>query len=71
MVDDDFLVLVNAWWEPQQFTIPDARPGLAWGAEIDSFDPGAVASAPRRRAGDRVTVGPRSLLVLRGPQVQA
>ena len=71
MVDDDFLVLVNAWWEPLQFTIPDPRPGLAWQAEIDSFDPGTVASAPRRRAGDRVMVGPRSVLVLRGPRVQA
>jgi isoamylase len=71
MVDDDFLVLVNAWWEPLQFTIPDTRPGLAWRAEIDSFDPGTVPSAPRRRAGDRVTAGPRSVLVLRGPRVQA
>jgi isoamylase len=71
MVDDDFLVLVNAWWEPLQFTIPDPRPGLAWRAEIDSFDPGAVASAPWRRAGDCITVGPRSVLVLRGPRVQA
>jgi isoamylase len=71
MVDDDFLVLVNAWWEPLQFTIPDHRTGLAWQAEIDSFDPGAVVSAPRRRAGDCVTVGPRSVLVLRGPRVQA
>jgi isoamylase len=71
MVDDDFLVLVNAWWEPLQFTIPDPRPGLAWRAEIDSFDPGTVASAPRRQAGDRVTVGPRSVLVLRNPRIQA
>ena len=36
--------------------------------QADSFDPGAVASAPRRRAGNRVTVGPRSVLVLRGPR---
>ena len=70
MVDDDFLVLANAWWEPLQFTIPDPRPGLAWRTEIDSFDPGTVPSAPRRRAGDGVTVGPRSVLVLRGPRVQ-
>jgi isoamylase len=27
MLDDDFLVLVNAWWEPLAFTIPAARAG--------------------------------------------
>jgi isoamylase len=72
LVDDDFLVLVNAWWERLEFTIPDCRPGLAWQAEIDTFDPAGVAAAaavPPCRVGDRVTVGPRSVLVLRGPRV--
>jgi glycogen operon protein len=71
LVDDDFLVLVNAWWEPLEFTIGDCRPGLAWVAEIGSFDPAGVAGAPRRKAGDHVTVGPRSVLVLRGPRAGA
>jgi len=69
LLDDDFLVLVNGWWEPLEFTIPDCRPGLAWRAEIDTCDPAAVAAAPVRLAGARVTVGPRSVLVLRGPRV--
>ena len=70
LFDDDFLVLVNAWWEPLEFTIPDCRPGLAWQPEIDSFDPAGPGSAgePPRRAGDHVTAGPRSVLVLRGPR---
>jgi len=73
LLDDDFLVLVNAWWERIEFTIPDCRPGQAWVVEIDSYDPAAAdaagaADAPQRRAGDRVTVGPRSVLVLRGPR---
>ena len=73
LLDDDFLVLVNAWWERIEFTIPDGRPGQAWVVEIDSYDPAAAdaagaADAPQRRAGDRVTVGPRSVLVLRGPR---
>ena len=38
LFDDDFLVLVNAWWEPLQFTIGDCRPGLEWVTEIDSYD---------------------------------
>jgi glycogen operon protein len=84
LLDDDFLVLVNGWWEPIDFTIPDARPGVAWHVAIDTFDPagasgagaasgasGVVAASgvPGRRAGEQVQVGPRSVLVLRGPRV--
>jgi isoamylase len=67
LLDDDFLVLFNAWWEPLDFVIPETRAGLEWWAEIDSYDPAAPA-APPRHAGDRITVGPRSVTVLRGPR---
>jgi isoamylase len=67
LTDDDFMVLVNSWWEPLGFVLPETRPGAEWHAEIDSFEPAAAATAPARRAGDAVTVGPRSLQVLRGP----
>jgi len=70
LVDDDFLVLVNAWWEPLEFTIPSTLAGQAWGVEIDSHDlgdPGAGDPA-QRHAGDTMTVGPRSIAVLRGPR---
>ena len=70
LLDDDFLVLFNAWWEPLEFVIPATRDGLAWVAEIDSYDPAAPAAAPHRKAGDPVTVGPRSVAVLRGPRPQ-
>jgi glycogen operon protein len=66
MLDDDFLVLVNAWWEPLAFTVPAARAGQTWETDIDSFEP--VGAAPRCQAGDQVTVGPRSVVVLRGPR---
>ena len=66
LLDDDFLVLVNGWWEPLEFTIPDCRPGLTWHAEIDTFNPAAAAAAPGRKAGEQVRAGPRSVLVLRG-----
>jgi glycogen operon protein len=65
MLDDDFLVLVNAWWEPLDFVIPPVRDGLTWRAEIDSYDPAATTAAPNK-PGDRVSVGPRSVTVLRG-----
>jgi isoamylase len=65
MLDDDFLVLVNAWWEPLGFTLPATRPGAEWQAEIDSHDPAAPAQAAERHAGDQVAVGPRSVAVFR------
>jgi glycogen operon protein len=68
LLDDDFLVLFNAWWEPLEFVIPETRAGLEWRAEIDSYDPAVPTAAPPRRAGDRVTAGPRSVAVLRGPR---
>jgi len=65
LLDDDFLVLVNSWWEPLGFTLPPTRPGAEWHAEIDSYDPAAPAEAAERHAGDQVTVGPRSVAVFR------
>ncbi len=68
LLDDDFLVLFNAWWEPLEFVIPGTRDEQTWRAEIDSYDPPATAVAPERHAGDPVTVGPRSVTVLRSPR---
>jgi isoamylase len=68
LVDDDFLVLFNAWWEPLDFIVPGAGDGQTWQAEIDTYDPPAAATTPPRQAGDRITVGPRSVTVLRGPR---
>jgi glycogen operon protein len=48
LVDDDFLVLFNAWWEPLDFIVPGVRDGQMWQAEIDTYDPPAVATTPRR-----------------------
>ena len=67
LVDDDFLVLVNSWWEPLEFVLPATRPQAQWHIEIDSYD---LASPPEvredeRKPGDTVTVGPRSVVVLR------
>jgi isoamylase len=73
MFDDDFLVLVNGWWEKLEFTIGDCRPGLEWRAEINTFDPASegTGTAPILRLGDQVTVGPRSVVVLRGPRTES
>ncbi len=67
LVDDDFLVLVNAWWEPLEFTIPETRPGQMWYGELDTYDPATPPTPRPPAAGSRVTVGPRSIAVLCGP----
>ena len=67
MLDDDFLLLVNAWWEPLDFTIPPTRPGQTWLREIDTFDPTGTESSATAGAADQVAVGPRSVVVLRAP----
>jgi glycogen operon protein len=67
LVDDDFLVLVNAWWEPLGFTVPPTRAGLTWQTYLDTYDPDRAAA--ELRPGDVLTVGPRSVVVLLGPRL--
>ena len=67
LVDDDFLLLVNSWWEPLSFVLPQTRRGVQWHAAIDSYDPTAPAEAAKCRTGDQVTVGARAVAVLRSP----
>jgi isoamylase len=68
LTDDDFLVLVNAWWEPLDFVLPAIGDQAEWQVEIDTYEPTAsaepAASATARKAGDHVRVGPRSVVVL-------
>jgi isoamylase len=71
LLDDDFLILVNAYWEPVTFTLPAVREsGQTWFAELDSYDP-AVSPAREfpRHTGDHVVARPRSLQVLRAPRL--
>ena len=62
-------MLVNAWWEPLAFTLPATKEQAAWRAEIDTYD-ATVPGGPAKpvAAGDQVTVGPRSVVVLRDPR---
>jgi glycogen operon protein len=66
LVDDDFLFMVNGWWEPLSFVIPTTRPGQVWRRQIDTLDPGAALEEEPHPAGATVTVGPRSIVVLGG-----
>jgi isoamylase len=69
LLDDDFLVLVNAWWEPLAFILPATKEQAAWRAEIDTYD-ATVPGSPAKpaAAGEQLTVGPRSIVVLRDPR---
>ncbi|HUK69297.1 MAG TPA: hypothetical protein VLW50_11190 [Streptosporangiaceae bacterium] len=56
MLDDDFLVLVNAWWQPPGFTIPATRAGLTWQTATPTIPP-EPRGATVLRAGDQLTLG--------------
>jgi glycogen operon protein len=69
---NDFLVLMNAWWEPLEFGLPATRPEASWRIEIDTYDPASPAgSAAARYAGNHVTAGPRSVVMLPSPRKPA
>ncbi len=77
MLDDDLLLLINGWWEPLTFTLPDLSSPRSWRLELDTFagtagPVGAAgtaagtppAAAPNLAAGAPVVVEPRSLVLL-------
>ncbi|HEY1293010.1 MAG TPA: glycogen debranching protein GlgX [Chloroflexota bacterium] len=65
LLDDDFLVLVNSWWERLDFVVPETRPEQRWCVEFDTFDLDAQSEQEELSAGRRRTIAPRSLVVLR------
>jgi isoamylase len=72
-LDDDFYILVNAYWEEVTVTIPRVREeAQTWFVEIDSYDP-AVSAAKvfPRHTGDTVVARPRSVQVLRAPRAES
>ena len=65
LIDDDFLIFVNAWWEPLTFSIPARFAPHPWDIVCDSFDPARTG-----RAGQHLDVGPHSAMVLRSAHKQ-
>ena len=70
LTDDTFLILFNAFWNPQVFTLPSTGLGTAWTPVLDSTqDTGSPAPTSTALPADSaLTVSPRSLLVLRSTQ---
>jgi isoamylase len=67
IVDDSFLLLLNAHHEPLLFTLPPRRFGPRWQAVLSTADP-RLEEGPVHAARAAVDADPRSLLLLRrGP----
>jgi isoamylase len=67
LTDDTFLVLFNASWNPQPFTLPPSSLGTTWMPVLDTTQSTGLPAPPSTAlaAGSAYTLGPRSLLVLR------
>ncbi len=63
LVDDDFCVLVNGWWEPISFLIPQRRPSQVWTVELDTWGLVTPGLAAPLNPGAELIVNPRSLVV--------
>jgi isoamylase len=66
--DDPFLLMLNAWWEPLEFIVPQSLRGPSWQVEVDTADPSAARAID---AGSPVTLVGRSLMLLRSPRSAA
>jgi glycogen operon protein len=67
MVDDSFLLLVNGYWEPVVFRLPDGSFGERWTTLIDTADPEGIPDERERKAGTRLRVEARSMVLLSRP----
>jgi isoamylase len=72
ILDDDLLLLINGWWEPLTFTLPDVGAPRTWERELDTFigtagegHGGPAGGVTQLRSGSDVTLGPRSLVLLK------
>ncbi len=64
IVDDSFLLLVNAHYEAMTFTLPDESYGRLWEVVIDTADPLLANVAEPSGPGEKVEVTDRSMQVL-------
>jgi isoamylase len=68
VVDDSFLLLFNAHYQPVLFTLPGEAYGRMWTIAVDTADPLRARTRRRERdarPGGRLRITPRSLMVLR------
>ncbi|WP_282695672.1 glycogen debranching protein GlgX [Streptomyces sp. CC208A] len=68
IADDSFLLMFNASSQELEFAVPDSH-GRCWRTVVDTSDPEGMPpqEGPEIAAGERVTLAPLSLTVLRRP----
>ena len=64
LLDDDFLVLINGWWEPLQFRVPEVDEERTWRTELDAYGPGQRRTRRTCTPATTITLGPQSIAVL-------
>ncbi|NUL46094.1 glycogen debranching protein GlgX [Cellulosimicrobium funkei] len=64
--DHDFYVLLNAYWEPVEYTLPGEPFPAAWDLVVDTAD--ATPDVQEFAAGDKVTVPGRGIVILQSGQ---
>ncbi|MGE5764800.1 MAG: glycogen debranching protein GlgX [Mycobacterium leprae] len=65
IVDDSFLVLFNADWNPITFTLPDGDWGRRWRKVLDTNDVQVGDDGPEFDAGSQVVLEARSMVLIR------
>jgi glycogen operon protein len=65
VVDDTFLIIVNAHHEPIPFVLPAHRPGVRWEVLVDTRTADARFDRPPQRGGDSYDLVGRTLALLR------
>ncbi|MFI9829063.1 glycogen debranching protein GlgX [Streptomyces sp. NPDC051913] len=70
VVDDSFLLLLNSYWEPVGFRLPEAAYGERWTTLIDTAEPQG-AEETEHKAESVVSVAARSLVLLSRPSAGA
>jgi isoamylase len=65
IIDDSFLLLINADHEDATFTLPARRWGKDWGLELSTADPSAAPESQTFKARSRIETVARSITVLK------
>jgi glycogen operon protein len=66
VIDDSFLILFNAHYEPLTFTLPMKDYGLRWSIVLDTS--GVIPPGRKTRSRAKLSVSARSMVVLKRPQ---
>ncbi|NUL48305.1 glycogen debranching protein GlgX [Cellulosimicrobium funkei] len=64
--DHDFYVLLNAYWEPVEYTLPGEPFPASWELVVDTAD--ATPDVTEFSAGDRISVPGRGIVILQSAQ---